>query len=73
MNSQQAREFRERWEAVAAIETRELREASIFLRWQQMNAIFRLAMGLGLLESEEDDPEVNAVRRRWLQLKGIAT
>ena len=73
MNRQQAREFRERWEAVAAIEARELRDASISLRWQQMNAIFRLAMGLGLLESEEDDPEVNAVRRRWLRLKGIAT
>jgi len=73
MNSQLAKEFRERWQAVAAVEAQEQREASVALRWQQTNAIFRLAMGLGLLSPEEDSAEVEAVRRRWALLKGAAT
>ena len=44
---------------------KEQREASIALRWQQTNAIFRLAMGLGLSLAEEDSEEIEAVRRRW--------
>lgn len=72
ISSQQAREFRERWQAVAVIEAEEQRTASIALRWQQTNAIFRLAMGLGLPLAEEDDVEIEAVRRRWALLKGAA-
>jgi len=65
------REFRARWQAVAAIEAEEQRAASIALRWQQTNAILRLAMGLGLslADLRGDDEEV--VRRRWARLKGI--
>jgi len=69
MNSQQAREFRERWQAVAAIEAKEQEESSIALRWQQTNAILCLAMGLGL-PLEEDGAEIEVVRRRWARLKG---
>lgn len=72
MNNQQAREFRDRWQAVAAIEAKEQKESSVALRWQQTNAILRLAMGLGLPLSEEDGVETEAVRRRWALLKGAA-
>jgi len=47
VNSQLAKEFREHWQTVAAIEPKEQRSASIALRWQQANTILRLAMGLG--------------------------
>ena len=70
VNSQLAREFRERWQAVEAVEVEEQRAASIALRWQQMNAILRLAMGLGLPLTKEDNTEIEAVRRRWALLKG---
>ena len=73
MNSQMAREFRNRWQAVAAAEATEQRGASIALRWQQTNAIFRLAMGLGFPLAEENSEEIEAVRRRWALLKGAAT
>jgi len=72
MDDQQAREFRERWQAVAAIEAEEQRVASMALRWQQMNAILRLAMGLGLPLTEPDEEEED-VRRRWARLKGVRT
>ncbi len=72
MNSQQAKEFRERWQAVAAIEAEERRAASIALRRQQTNAIFRPAKGLGLSPAEGDSAEIEAVRRRWTLLKGDA-
>ena len=73
MISQQAKEFRERWQAVADIEAEEQRTVPIALRWQQTNAILRLAMGLGLPLVEEDSAEIEAVYRRWAVLKGAAT
>jgi len=42
------REFRDRWKAVAAVEAEEQKTASIELRWQQLNSILRMAIGLGL-------------------------
>jgi hypothetical protein len=72
MNRQQAREFRERWRAVEAVEAKEQRTTPITLRWQQTNAIFQMAGGLGLLRTE-DDAETEAVRRRWAMLKENAT
>ena len=73
MNSQSAKEIRERWQAVAAVEAEEQRAASVALRWQQTNAIFRLAMGLGLPLAGEDSAEIEAVRRRWILLKEATT
>jgi hypothetical protein len=61
--------FRERWQAVAAIETEEQISASVALRWQQTNAVLRLAVGLGIAVDEPDDLE-QAVYDRWAQLKG---
>jgi hypothetical protein len=37
MSDQLMKEFRERWQAVAAIEAQEQRAASVALRWQQTN------------------------------------
>ena len=61
--------FRGRWQAVAAIETEEQISASVALRWQQTNAVLRLAVGLGIAVDEPDDLE-QAVYDRWAQLKG---
>ena len=69
MNPQLAKEFRDRWQALAAVEAEGQRAASIGLRWQQTNAIFRLALGLGLSLTEESGEEIEAVRRRWALLK----
>jgi hypothetical protein len=64
------RDFRERWQAVAAIEAEEQRSASIDLRWQQTNAILRMAIGLGLSLEEANEPE-QTIYDRWSQLKGL--
>jgi hypothetical protein len=68
MNGRQAREFRTHWQAVRAIEIEEQKAASITLRFRQMNAVFKMGIGLGLLRTE-DDAEIEAVRRRWVRLK----
>lgn len=68
MDVQRAKEFRDRWQAVAAIEAEEQKTASMALRWQQLNAIWRLAIGLGLSMSEQDK-QVEVVRQRWVKLK----
>jgi len=69
MNDQMMKKFRERWQAVAAIEAEEQRSASVALRWQQTNAILRMAIGLGLSLEEADESE-QMVYQRWAQLKG---
>ena len=69
MNDQMMKNFRERWQAVAAIEAEEQRAAPVALRWQQTNAILRLAIGLGLPLEEADESE-QMVYQRWAQLKG---
>ncbi|MGB9723394.1 MAG: hypothetical protein ACP5OO_05560 [Chloroflexia bacterium] len=68
MDRSALREIRERWQAVAEIEAQERRAAPLSLRWQQLNAVLRLAIGLGLpLERSKDE---EAVRQRWIRLKG---
>jgi len=62
------KQFRKRWQAVAALEREEQREASVALRWQQLNAILRLAIGLELPLREQFEEEL--VRQRWAKLKG---
>ena len=71
MDAQQARKFRARWQAVAAAEAKEQATASITLHWQQLNAIFQLAMGLGLLPLEESENE--SAYHHWALLKGNVT
>lgn len=71
MDAQLVQAFRERWQAVEAIETQEQRNASVQLRWQQLESLWRMAKGLGLLRPEaEPDQETMTVYRRWAKLKG---
>jgi hypothetical protein len=70
MNAQLIREYRERWQAVAAVELEEQRAASVALRWQQLNAIVRMAVDLGL-PLKESDKEETIVWQRWARLKGV--
>ena len=67
LDSQLAKQFRDRWQAVAAVEDQEQRAASISLRWKQLNAIWQLALGLGM-QPEPDETEI-LVRERWARLK----
>ncbi len=69
-DAQSAKKFRDRWREVEAIEIEEQRTASVALRWQQLNAIFRLAVGLGVPLSGLDEQE-EIVRQRWARLKGV--
>lgn len=68
MSDDLIRDFHQRWHIVAEIEAEEQKEASIALRWQQTNAILRLALGLGLPLSRSTQEEEGA-RCRWAQLK----
>ena len=71
MDREQVRQWRERWAAVAAIETDEDRRASVADRWRRFQAIMRLARALGWVDSaaEERENEVEAARERWVKLK----
>ena len=67
MTSAQAKAFRERWHAVGLAEAEEHRTASVALRWQQLNTLWRMAVALGLLPTETEG--VQEVRARWVRLK----
>jgi hypothetical protein len=58
--------YRARWEAVEEIERKELQSASMELRWQQLNSLYLLAIGLGIDEPEKDEIKVF---QRWAKLK----
>jgi hypothetical protein len=62
--------YRAGWQAVAEIERQELRNASLELRWRQLNAIIGLAIGLGIFKPAEDEIEVF---QRWAKLKEAAS
>lgn len=68
-NEKLMREFRDRWQAIEAIEVEEQKSASLELRWLQLNSILRMAIGLGLplTNSIEDDL---VVYQRWVKLRG---
>ena len=59
--------YRERWQAVKEVELKEQQSASIELRWQQLDSIYRLALGLNLKVQDEGD---ELVYERWAKLKG---
>lgn len=58
--------YRDRWQAVAGIERQELQEASLDERWQQLNAVIGLAIGLGIMMSDQSEEEVHL---QWAKLK----
>ena len=55
-----------RWQAVEEVERQELQTATLELRWQQLNTVIGMAIGLGIYESTEDETEVF---QRWAILK----
>jgi hypothetical protein len=62
------REYRERWRAVEAVDLAEQRRSPVSWRLQQLDAIYRLAVGLHLRErhSSEEEP---AGYERWSVVK----
>lgn len=58
----------DRYRAVAEVQPQELRSASLELRWKQLNAIVGLAIGLGILKSDESEEEIY---RLWATQKTI--
>ncbi len=69
MDSRTARQFRERWLAVAAVEDAEQQAMSLEERWQQLNRLLAIAIALQLdLSNREED----TVRERWTKLKAAA-
>ena len=58
-----------RWQAVAEIESQEQLTSSIELRWQRLNAIVGIAIGLGINNPIKDETEVF---ERWAKLKEAA-
>jgi hypothetical protein len=55
-----------RWQAVAEVERQELQTATLELRWQQLNAVICMAIGLGIFQPTEDEIEIF---QRWAKLK----
>jgi hypothetical protein len=62
------REYRARWQAIAEVEEAEQQEATVQSRWRQLNAIYQLAVTLGLdLRALSQDEAT--VWQRWARLK----
>ena len=59
-----------RWQAVAEVERQELQTATLELRWQQLNAVIGIAIGLGIYIPADDEIEVF---QRWAKLKEKAS
>ena len=62
------RDYRARWQAVSAIEQQELLAATIQMRWQKLNAVIGLAIGLGILKTDSSEEQVY---QRWAKLKNV--
>lgn len=58
------------WKAVEEVQTEERRTASLESRWRQLNAVYGLAKGLGILQPDSTAEEVI---NRWAILKDKAT
>jgi len=63
--------YQDRWKAVADVEAEEQRQTSVAQRWRKLNALVRIAAGLGLQRREDDEAQVAVVRDRWNRLKQL--
>lgn len=59
--------YRQRWQAVAAVEAAELQSATLSERWQQLNALFALALRLNILP-QATDIILDEGQQRWQAL-----
>jgi hypothetical protein len=50
--------YKVRWKEVEKLQLIERQSASIELRWQQLNAAFGMAKGVGLIQSDMSEMEV---------------
>jgi len=62
----EARAFRKRWEAVSAVERRELRKTSITRKLQQLSSLIAWGRDFGWTEPPTDGAA--EVRKRWERL-----
>ena len=70
MDKQLVRLSLKRWNAISAVEKKELKQTSIDLRWKQLNSIYSLARELGLKPVVDHDAE--RVRERWRKIKTLS-
>lgn len=70
MTRSQAGDYRDRWQAVAAVEAKERMSMSLRQRWSQMNALRCLMAGLKLSPPSTGDQE-RIVWERWAKLKEL--
>lgn len=62
--------YRRRWQTIADVEAAERREASLAERWQQMNALLRMALALKL-PLTTDDQEAGEGHEQWNRLRAL--
>ncbi len=60
--------YRARWQRVNEFQILEMRRMPLVLKLRQANMLLRLAKSMNLRHSF-DDPEIAAVRGRWVKLK----
>ena len=65
MNKSQVEQFRNRWQAVEAIQLEEMRSATLELRWRQLNAAYGMGSSLQLSSGHSDEAQVY---QRWAKL-----
>jgi hypothetical protein len=73
LTKKQAQDHVRRWKLVNEALDQELHHMSMDVRFQKMDAAYRMAMGLGILErmkrlKRETEQEI---RERWLRLKTV--
>lgn len=59
--------YRQRWQVVAAREASQRESSDLSERWQQLNALFRVAQSLNILPSSEEIT-LDKGRQRWQAL-----
>lgn len=70
LNQEMLKAYQKRWQAVAEVKNTELQRTTICQRWQQMNALLRMAAALGI-QPEKDFEEDDIVYQRWNRLREL--
>ncbi|MBN1537429.1 MAG: hypothetical protein JW908_11900 [Anaerolineales bacterium] len=58
--------YKKRWEDVETVQREESINSSFNLRWKQLNSIYRMAQGLGVIQPDLSE---YGVYERWATLK----
>jgi hypothetical protein len=75
MTKQEAREYLKRWRLVNKFQAAELRRTPVKEKLRQMDAAYRMAAGLGILNKlgAAKSQREQEVSRRWRRLKKTAS